>query len=904
MRYCISMFFYNLIIYPLRQLLEICYIFFEELTKSAGLSVIGLSFVVTLCCLPLYITAEDWQEKERLAQKKMKSRVERIKKAFKGDEQYMMLSTYYRQQHYHPMMALRSSFGLLIQIPFFIAAYSFLSHLQNLKGTSFLFIRDMGSADALFHIGSFSVNILPILMTAINCVSGAVYTKGHDSIREKVQIYVSAALFLVLLYGSPAGLVMYWTMNNLLSLVKNIFMKMKNPLKVLYCIASAVCAAGILAAAFFMGGMKIELRALFALMCAAVIASPIFVKIILRFIDTFLADISENAKVRCAVFVLSALLIAFLTGLTIPSMLMESEVQEFAFVDGYTSPFVFLWTPFFQGLGFYVFWPLCFYALFGKRIKKILTLGASFLAVYALINNFCFTGDYGPMTQNLDFMEAQFFSDTLPRIALNALLALVSFCAIVFILSKKAKILIPCAAIVLFSLTALSVRNISIISDSFSKMTPPQVRDSIESVYHLSKTGKNVIIFMQDRLFSPLIDEVFEEKPDLVDHFNGFVFYPNTVSLGQLTMLGVPGIFGGYSYTPAEMNKRDTQTLQKKHNEALLSLPVSFHDAGFNVTVSDLPYENFDKEPLTAMYDGYPYINRVWTQGVYSDYWYKQNGIEKTKFVSESIKHNFIMFGIFKTFPPVLRRLVHHKRWWNTDGRKDHFSQFIDNYSCLVYFPELFDGTGEGSTLTMIDNLATHEPSLLQYPDYVPVKEVTQFGTDKWSRNAQYNTQAGTMRCYAAFCDWLKANDLYDNTRIIIVSDHGAPIETGKFEEEGTPFLKEHVTASLIVKDFNDRTPSADGVHLNRDMTFMTNADTPAIATAGIIENAENPFTHTKYAMSEAEKQDYVKICKPQAESTRNRYHTKLTIPNNVWWTVKDDIFKAENWKQIFPFGE
>lgn len=898
------MFLYNLVIYPIKQLLEICYIFFSEVTSSPGISVIALSFAVTLCCLPLYIVAERWQEKERLIQKRLKPGIERIKKAFKGDERFMMTTTFYKQNRYHPMMALRSSFGLLIQIPFFIAAYSFLSHLQALKGQPFLFISDMGSPDAMFSIGGFKINILPIAMTIINCVSGAIYSHGHDSIREKIQIYVSAALFLVLLYASPAGLVMYWTMNNLLSLVKNVFYKMKNPLKTFYFVASFFSLIGIFASIFALKEAKMELRTMFSLLCVAVILSPFFVKAVVTFADKFLKDITEKTGRRAAVFVLSALLLAVLTGFTIPSMLIESEVQEFSFVDNYKSPFIFLWTPFFQALGLYVFWPTCFYALFGTRIKKLLTVAMVFMATYALINNFAFSGSYGPLQPNLDFMEAQFFKDTLPRIIVNSILAVLTFTATVLLLTKKSYPLIPYSLILLFGLTTVSIRNVAIISSSYSKMTPPKTMASIEPVYHLSKTGKNVIVFMQDRLFSPLIDEVFEEKPDLAEHFDGFSFYPNTVSLGHLTMLGVPGIFGGYSYTPAESNKRTDKSIKQKHNEAILSMPVNFHEAGFDVTVSDMPYENFDKEPLTSMYEDYPYINRIWTQGVYSDYWYKQNGIEKTSYISDSIKHNFIMFGIFKTFPPVLRRLVHHKRWWNTDGRKDHFSQFIDNYSCLIYFPQLFDGDAEKSTFTMIDNLATHEPSLLQWPDYVPVKEVTQFGESKWSRNAQYNTQAGTLRCYAKFFDYLKENGLYDNTRIIIVSDHGASIETGKFNSDEMPFLKEHVTASLLVKDFNDRTPSPDGVHLRKDMRFMTNADTPALALEGINDEAENPFTNMKYKLSAEEKKDYTKICKPQAESTRNRENKKYTIPNDVWWTVSDDIYKDENWKQIFPFGK
>lgn len=227
---------YQIFITPLVQLTEFFYSLFFEVTGNQGIAVIGLSFVVTIFTLPLYMVAEQWQETERNIQKKLKPGVERIKSTFKGDEQYMVLSTFYRENHYHPIYALRSSFSLLIQIPFFIAAYNFLSNLEPLKNYSFLFIKSFGEPDATFHIGSFAVNVLPIAMTIINCVAGFIYSKGHP-LSEKIQIYACAAVFLLLLYNSPAGLVVYWTMNNILSLVKNIFYKIKNPKKVLYLIA-------------------------------------------------------------------------------------------------------------------------------------------------------------------------------------------------------------------------------------------------------------------------------------------------------------------------------------------------------------------------------------------------------------------------------------------------------------------------------------------------------------------------------------------------------------------------------------------------------------------------------------------------------------------------------------------
>lgn len=108
----------SLVIYPLTQIIELVFMFCKKLFDDTGFAIIGVSCAVSLLTLPLYIVAEHWQQIERNKQKAMKSQIEKIKAVFKGNEQYMILSTYYRQQHYHPIMALRSAFGLLIQIPF------------------------------------------------------------------------------------------------------------------------------------------------------------------------------------------------------------------------------------------------------------------------------------------------------------------------------------------------------------------------------------------------------------------------------------------------------------------------------------------------------------------------------------------------------------------------------------------------------------------------------------------------------------------------------------------------------------------------------------------------------------------------------------------------------------------
>jgi membrane protein insertase Oxa1/YidC/SpoIIIJ len=145
---------YTVIIFPLVQIMELCYLFVYRIFDNPGIALFGVSIAVSALTLPLYFRAERWQQIERETQKRLALKTAKIKAVFTGDEQYMILSTYYRQNHYHPVYALRNTFGLLVQIPFFIAAYSCLSRLEILRGSSFLFIRDLGAPDALLQTGA------------------------------------------------------------------------------------------------------------------------------------------------------------------------------------------------------------------------------------------------------------------------------------------------------------------------------------------------------------------------------------------------------------------------------------------------------------------------------------------------------------------------------------------------------------------------------------------------------------------------------------------------------------------------------------------------------------------------------------------------------------------------------
>jgi YidC/Oxa1 family membrane protein insertase len=186
------------------------------LTGSYGLAIITLSLAFNLALLPAYHLAEKVQNRERDIQRRMAPKIEEFKFAFKGEERYWMLRALYRQHGYHPVYALRGLLPLAIQIPFFIATFGLLSDYKPLLGQGFMGIEDLGKPDHLL----FGVNLMPILMTALNVLAVHFYSRQLPD-REKLQSYAIALIFLVLLYKSPAGLVLYWTVNNLISVIKS-----------------------------------------------------------------------------------------------------------------------------------------------------------------------------------------------------------------------------------------------------------------------------------------------------------------------------------------------------------------------------------------------------------------------------------------------------------------------------------------------------------------------------------------------------------------------------------------------------------------------------------------------------------------------------------------------------------
>ncbi|MCR5125893.1 MAG: YidC/Oxa1 family membrane protein insertase [Treponema sp.] len=891
---------YNIILSPITQIIEISYRIFSKLFGNTGIAVLGVSFTVTLLCLPLYIVAEGWQDTERDIQSKMKSGIDRIKKAFKGDEQYMILNTYYRQNRYHPIMALRSSFGILIQIPFFLAAYHTLSTLPDLMGEHFFFIKDMGKPDAVFSIGSFSVNILPIAMTLINCISGAIYSKGHG-IREKIQIYGMAALFLVVLYDSPAGLVLYWTMNNIFSLVKNVFYKMKNPLKVLYiCMVAAIAVVSVYILFVYNGGANLKKRMAAVVALAFCIPIPLYLNAVDRLLSSVLSSLRGNKKNRFALFIISAIGLCVLTGLVLPSELISSSVQEFSDIESYGNPAAFMHSSFWMSFGLIIFWPTCIFFLFKEKIQTLLAFFFSSIFVGAILNAYLFSGNYGSMDVTLKFIDG-FSSPSKIFILLN-LISVIASLIVPAVLIKFGfkKILTNLCFVATFAFALLSVINTKKISGEYNAFAESRNSGDTQSVkFSLSKTKPNVVIFMLDRFESTYVESILDDQKDLPKKLDGFKFYPNCASFNGHTLMGSPALYGGFDYTPNEMNKRDTQTLKEKHNQSLILLPKLLCGIGFDAAVSDLSWANYSYIADMNFVKNFPVsenpelknLKALSLLGRYSGDFKKEKlkkGYEKAS-LSHVLNRNLFWVSLFRESPAALRPVVYYKGTWWENGVKESSNDFANWYSILYYLTKIVDTASENPTLSILTNECTHSSEDISMYDIAPEYP---YSVD----DGAYKIDTVSLIQIGKFADYLRENGIYDNTRIIVVSDHGIGVNSEKYGEGKSKFgnyQKSHLNPVLLVKDFNSHT---DG-KVEIDRRFMTNADVPSIALAGLIEAPVNPFTGNR--IDESYKEGGIIASKGDIFMP---YHTKsefkFTVKDDDWILLKDDIFVDSNWQK------
>jgi hypothetical protein len=348
------------------------------------------------------------------------------------------------------------------------------------------------------------------------------------------------------------------------------------------------------------------------------------------------------------------------------------------------------------------------------------------------------------------------------------------------------------------------------------------------------------------------------------------------------------------------MNKRNNDKMVDKHNEAIFLLPTLFNENNFDVSASNLPYVNYGHplEPDFYTKRGIRLENII---GRYSNkYIHEELGLSEYKDpiqFDKLLRRNVFMFALLETSMFIFRDIIYQngKYWSTTDFTINSGAQksVIDNYTALYYLPNITEITEMGGgTFTIMVNDLTHNAAYLQYPDYTIEEKITECGDNFFGNSSfkYYHVNSSAYILLTKWFDYLRHEGIWDNTRIIIVSDHG---DGGITHPDFSDFQNNHVlpyNPILLFKDFccNDV--------LKENNNFMTNADVPLLALLDIVDNPVNPFTGKLLA---AEKENGIYIFTQGFTNTEFYTGTTCLQDNSVFYHVHDSIFDSTNWNEI-----
>ena len=203
--------------------LNFCY----RLTRNYGAAILLITLFIKLLFTPLTHLSYESMRKMQALQPKLKA----IQKQHQKDPGRLNkeMMELYKRNRVNPMMG---CLPLVLQIPIFISFYQVLAGAVELKHASFLWwIHDLSEPDRLFtwptdlpFVGT-SFNLLPVLMIGSMLWQQKLTPQTAAAPGQEKIMYFMPVIFGFVFYNLPSGLVLYWLVNNLLTIFHQLVIK-------------------------------------------------------------------------------------------------------------------------------------------------------------------------------------------------------------------------------------------------------------------------------------------------------------------------------------------------------------------------------------------------------------------------------------------------------------------------------------------------------------------------------------------------------------------------------------------------------------------------------------------------------------------------------------------------------
>jgi YidC/Oxa1 family membrane protein insertase len=289
---------------------------------------------------------------------------------------------------------------------------------------------------------------------------------------------------------------------------------------------------------------------------------------------------------------------------------------------------------------------------------------------------------------------------------------------------------------------------------------------------------------MLDMFTGSHVERILEMSPELRRDLDGFIWYPDTLSPGSATVLSMGAILGGEDYTPPNINAWKPDSRIREVHRGYAVLPAIFEPRGYSVALAGV----YDLSPplFREMCPAAPQTLLVdfSIRNAYITHWREKLGLPLSA-PEESQPALFLAStGLFRAAPWLVRPRIYNRGSWLQTNPVLYRNYSQGSYALLDSLPEVANARHTGHTLKYITSMLTHAPWQMDETTCMPLTSRNRYPVeDDGLVREHFATERCALLALGRFFGWMKREGVYDNTQIILVSDHGAddsPVFAGR----------------------------------------------------------------------------------------------------------------------------
>ena len=422
-----------------------------------------------------------------------------------------------------------------------------------------------------------------------------------------------------------------------------------------------------------------------------------------------------------------------------------------------------------------------------------------------------------------------------------------------------------------------------------SQTTHFQMPSELAPFFSFSK-DKNILVIFSDTVQSDNFTQALKDFPELRDDFSGFTFYENTLSVANITFGSAPAISGGAHYSPDKINARkQAHNITIEGTSAVANSANAFSNAGFSVALGTSYPSNDTLLAKAVNKDVFIFPQNK--HHIWGDF-YRQNFQSKHIDADNRPIGELLSYGLFRASPYIFRTRIYLLGGWifGNSIYANHLQHTTNQAGVFLALAKHIRVDSAKPTFKFVYEGLEHFPWMLRYEhNCKPIETIIQYRSKLINNkdDLAYSNHLCYVKNLLAYLNALKNAGIYDNTKIIIVSDHG----NGGL---GAKIINFPIRAArnshifFMVKNFG-----AKGKLKIDNETFITNADTMAVACDEIDSACPNIAPSILKKPIKNRELIYNIVDGGTGRENNNLYDI------NIAYKVKGNIFDLKNWEQI-----